>query len=296
MTYRYLLVSLVAAILTVGLKLGAWWVTGSVGLLSDGLESIVNLVAAGLGLCMLWWAEQPPDEGHPYGHAKAEYFSSGAEGALIVLAALSIMATSVPRFFHPAPLQDLALGLGISTVASGINLFTALFLLRAAKKKNSIALEADARHLLTDVWTSAGVLVGILLVWLSGWLWLDPAVAVVVAIHIVWTGVTLVRRSAQGLMDAAIPRSEQEAIDRVLTNYRAQGIDFHALRTRRAGARSFVSLHVLVPGEWTVQRGHDKLEEIERDLCAISPASISLMTHLEPLEDPASFEDQELDR
>lgn len=296
MTYRYVFVSLAAAVLTVGLKLTAYSLTGSVGLLSDGLESIVNLVAAGLALAMLWWAEQPPDEGHPYGHAKAEYFSSGAEGALIVLAAVSIGATAFPRLLHPEPLHELGLGLAISTGAALVNLFTALFLLRVARKHNSIALEADGHHLLTDVWTSVGVLAGVLLVWFSGWLWLDPAVAILVAVHIVWTGVKLVRRSAQGLMDAAISRSDQEAVDRVLERYRAQGLDFHALRTRRAGARSFITLHVLVPGDWTVQHGHDVLEQIERELCAISPNAINVMTHLEPLEDPASFEDQHLDR
>lgn len=296
MTYRYLFASLLAAVLTVGLKLTAYYLTGSVGLLSDGLESIVNLVAATLALGLLWWAEQPPDEGHPYGHAKAEYFSSGAEGALIVLAAVSIGATAIPRLIEPKPLEDLGLGLAISTLASAINLVTALYLLKAARKHHSIALEADARHLLTDVWTSVGVLAGIGLVLLTGWLWLDPAVALVVALHIVWSGLKLVRRSAQGLMDAAMPRAQQEALEKVLERYRSQGIEFHAVRTRRAGARSFISMHVLVPGEWTVQRGHDLLEQLEDEVCAVSPSSISVLTHLEPIEDPVSFNDQELDR
>lgn len=296
MIYRYFFASLLAAVLTVGLKLAAYWLTGSVGLLSDALESLVNLAAAGLALGLLWWAEQPPDEGHPHGHAKAEYFSSGAEGALIVLAAVGIGATAIPRLASPQPLEALGLGLGISTLASAINLLTALYLLRAGKKHNSIALEADARHLLTDVWTSLGVLLGILLVFLTGWLWLDPAVAILVALHIVWTGLMLVKRSAQGLMDAALPAAEQQAIEKVLDGYRAQGIEFHALRTRRSGARSFVSLHVLVPGQWTVQHGHDVLEKLEDDLRALAPNSLDVLTHLEPIEDPVSFEDQKLDR
>lgn len=294
MIYRYAWASIAAALATVGMKLGAYWVTGSVGLLSDALESVVNLVAASLALGMLWWAEQPADEGHPFGHAKAEYFSSGVEGALIVLAAVGIGTAAVPRLLAPQPLESVGLGLALATGASLINLGVALFLLRAGKKHSSIALEADAHHLLTDVWTSVGVVGGIALVWLTGWLWLDPALALAVAFHIVWTGVQLVKRSAQGLMDAAIPQTEQEAIDRVLEGYRQQGMDFHAVRTRRAGSRSFVSLHVLVPGSWTVQRGHDLLEQVERDLRAISPTNVSVLTHLEPLEDPASFADQQL--
>ncbi|MCE7872747.1 cation transporter [bacterium CPR1] len=276
------------------MKLGAYRVTGSVGLLSDGLESVVNLVAATLALGMLWWAEQPADEGHPFGHAKAEYFSSGVEGALIVLAAVGIGSAALPRLLAPQPLESLGLGLALAGGASLINLGVALFLLKAGKKHNSIALEADAHHLLTDVWTSVGVLGGIVLVWLTGWLWLDPALALAVAFHIVWTGVQLVKRSTQGLMDAAIPRVEQEAIEQVLEGYRQQGIDFHALRTRRAGTRSFVSLHVLVPGSWTVQRGHELLEQVERDLREVSPTRVSVLTHLEPLEDPASFTDEQL--
>ncbi len=294
MIYRYAWASIAAALATVGLKLGAYWVTGSVGLLSDALESVVNLVAATLALGMLWWAEQPADEGHPFGHAKAEYFSSGVEGALIVLAAVGIGSAALPRLLAPQPLESLGLGLALAGGASLINLGVALFLLKAGKKHNSIALEADAHHLLTDVWTSVGVLGGILLVWLTGWLWLDPALALAVALHIVWTGVQLVKRSTQGLMDAAIPRAEQEAIEKVLESYRQQGVDFHALRTRRAGSRSFVSLHVLVPGSWSVQRGHELLEQVERDLREVSPTRVSVLTHLEPLEDPASFTDEQL--
>ncbi|GMU55503.1 MAG: transporter [Candidatus Xenobia bacterium] len=294
MIYRYAWASIAAALATVGMKLGAYWVTGSVGLLSDALESVVNLVAATLALGMLWWAEQPADEGHPFGHAKAEYFSSGVEGALIVLAAVGIGSAALPRLFAPQPLESLGLGLALAGGASLVNLGVALFLLKAGRKHNSIALEADAHHLLTDVWTSVGVVGGILLVWLTGWLWLDPALALAVAFHIVWTGVQLVKRSTQGLMDAAIPKAEQEAIEQVLEGYRQQGLDFHALRTRRAGSRSFVSLHVLVPGSWTVQRGHELLEQVERDLRAVSPTKVSVLTHLEPLEDPASFRDEQL--
>lgn len=294
MIYRFAWASIAAALATVGMKMGAYWVTGSVGLLSDALESVVNLVAATLALGMLWWAEQPADEGHPFGHAKAEYFSSGVEGALIVLAAVGIGSAALPRLLAPQPLESLGLGLALASGASLVNLGVALFLMRAGKKHNSIALEADAHHLLTDVWTSVGVLGGILLVWLTGWLWLDPALALAVAFHIVWTGVQLVKRSTQGLMDAAIPRAEQEAIEKVLEGYRQQGVDFHALRTRRAGSRSFVSLHVLVPGSWSVQRGHELLEQVERDLREVSPTRVSVLTHLEPLEDPASFRDEQL--
>ncbi|HWQ11697.1 MAG TPA: cation diffusion facilitator family transporter [Roseiflexaceae bacterium] len=293
---RYAWLSIGAAVLTIGLKTLAYQLTGSVGLLSDALESLVNLAAAIMALAMLIVAARPPDAEHAYGHGKAEYFASAAEGALILAAAASIGVTAWDRLLHPQPLEQPALGLAISTGASLVNFGVAQVLLRAGRRHQSIALEADAHHLMTDVWTSAGVLAAVGMVALTGWAILDPIIALLVAANILRTGVQLLRRSTSGLMDTALAPDEQARVQGVLERYaRAEGIRYHALRTRQAGARRFVSFHVIVPGWWTVQRGHQLLERIERDIRAAMPHT-TVFTHLESLDDPASWQDQTLDR
>ena len=292
---RYAWLSIAAALATILLKGWAWWLTGSVGLLSDALESFVNLAGAMMALAMLSLAAQPADDDHAHGHGKAEYFSSGFEGFLILLAAVGIGYAAVERLLNPQPLEAVGIGLAVSVVASIINLATSRILMSVGRKHRSITLEADAHHLLTDVWTSAGVIVGVGLVWLTGWLWLDPVIALLVAVNIVWTGWQLLRRSAAGLMDVSIPAEDLQAIENVLNRYRQQGLAFHALRTRQAGSRAFVSLHVLVPGAWTVQQGHDWSERIEADIRQ-AVLYVNVITHLEPLEDPVSLADEALDR
>jgi cation diffusion facilitator family transporter len=292
---RFAWLSIGAAILTIVLKTTAYWLTGSVGLLSDALESLVNLVAALMALAMLTVAARPPDEMHAYGYSKAEYFSSGLEGALILLAAGSIGWTAVPRLFAPQPLEHIGIGLGISVLASAVNFWVARVLMNAGKEYRSITLEADAHHLMTDVWTSAGVVLGVGVVALTGWVRLDPTIALIVAANILRIGWRLLSRSVRGLMDATLPAAEQDAIKQVLNRYESQDIQYHALRTRQAGTRAFISLHVLVPRDWTVQRGHDLLEQLERDIRAAVPGA-QLFTHLEPQGDPAAWEDIGLDR
>jgi len=292
---RFAWLSIAAALLTMGLKAAAYRVTGSVGLLSDALESLVNLAGALMALAMLTAAARPPDEDHAYGHSKAEYFSSVLEGSLIVIAAVSIGVAAVERLIHPQALQKIGAGLAISMGASAINLGVALVLFRAGKKERSIALSASAHHLLTDVATSAGVIIGVGAVALTGWQSLDPAIALVVAANILWAGYRLVRTSVNGLMDSALPAAEYAALCRVLDEHVKDGIQYHALRTRESGARRFVSLHVLVPGNWTVHRGHALLERIEADIRRVVP-NVTVLTHLESLDDPASWDDQALDR
>ena len=292
---RFAKLSIGAAILTIALKGTAYWLTGSVGLLSDALESVVNLVAALMALAMLTVAARPPDEMHAYGYSKAEYFSSGLEGALILLAAASIAWTAVPRLWIPQPLERIGLGLTVSVLASAVNFFTARVLLGAGKEYRSITLEADAHHLMTDVWTSAGVMLGVGAVALTGWIRLDPIIALIVAANILRTGWRLLGRSTRGLLDATLPVAEQDAIKQVLKHYETGGIQYHALRTRQAGTRAFIALHVLVPRDWTVQRGHDLLEQLERDIRSAVPGA-QLFTHLEPQGDPAALEDMDLDR
>jgi cation diffusion facilitator family transporter len=292
---RYAWLSIATALATIVLKGVAWWLTGSVGLLSDALESFVNLAGALMALAMLSLAATPEDEDHAYGHGKAEYFSSAFEGFLILVAAISIAYAAGERLLKPQPLEEVGIGLAVSVVASIVNLATARILLGVGRKYRSITLEADAQHLLTDVWTSVGVIVGVGLVWATGWLWLDPVLALLVAMNIVWTGWQLLRRSAAGLMDVSIPENELATINAVLDGYRLQGLDFHALRTRQAGTRVFVTLHVLVPGGWTVQQGHDWSERIEADIRGALP-SANVTTHLEPREDPVSMIDAGLDR
>jgi len=292
---RYAWLSIAAALSTIVLKGIAWWLTGSVGLLSDAIESFVNLAGALMALWMLTLAALPADDGHAHGHGKAEYFSSAFEGFLILLAALSIAYAAVERLLHPRAIEAVGIGLAVSVAASLINLGTARILLAVGRQYRSITLEADAHHLLTDVWTSVGVIVGVGLVWATGWLWLDPAIALLVAANIVWTGWQLMHRSAAGLMDASLAAPELGQIEAVLDSYRRQGFDFHALRTRQAGARAFITVHVLVPGKWTVQEGHDWSERIEADIRRAMPYA-HVTTHLEPREDPLSEIDRDLDR
>ena len=292
---RFAWISIAAALVTMGLKTAAYLETGSVGLLSDAIESLVNLFGGLMALTMLTVAARPPDEDHSYGHGKAEYFSSGVEGTLISIAAVSIGVTAVLRLLAPRPLEAIGLGLAISVVASLVNLGVALLLLRAARQHDSITLEANAYHLLTDVWTSVGVVVGVGAVALTHWEWLDPVVALVVAANIIWTGVKIVRRSVAGLMDKAIAAEDVAAVQRVLDVFRRDGVQFHALITRQAGAQKFVSVHVLVPGDWTVRRGHQLLEQIEADIRRTVPGAL-MFTHLEPLDDPASWADEKLER
>lgn len=293
--FRLLWLSIAAAVATIGLKTVAWLLTGSVGLLSDAAESGVNLVAAVVALATLHWASKPADEQHAYGHAKAEYLSAGVEGALIVLAAVTIAVSATDRLLDPQPLSDVGIGLAVAAGASVINLAVGLLLVRAGREHRSITLEADGRHLLTDVWTSAGVVAGVALVAISGWERLDPIVAIAVAANILVTGARLLRSSAGGLMDQGLEDAAQDDIRQALAPFQPRGVRFHAIRTRRAGQRAFISMHVLVPGEWTVQHGHDLAEEVEAALRDRLPHA-TVFTHVEPVEDPRSFEDTGLDR
>jgi cation diffusion facilitator family transporter len=292
---RYAWLSIAAAITTIVLKTVAYLLTGSVGLLSDAVESVVNLVGAVMALSMLTVASRPADEDHSYGHSKAEYFSSGVEGTLILVAALSIAVAAGRRLLAPQPLEQIGVGLAVSAGASLVNLAVAMVLLRVGKQHHSITLEANAQHLFTDVWTSSGVIVAVAAVAVTGWLRLDPSVALLVAANILWTGTRIVRKSVLGLMDTALPPEELAAVKAALDSHLNDGIEYHALRTRQSGARRFVSLHVLVPGEWTVHRGHELLEDLEARIRAAVP-NVTVFTHLESLDDPASWDDQHLDR
>ena len=293
---RFAWLSVAAALATIALKTAAWWLTGSVGLLSDALESLVNLAAALLALSMLRLAAAPPDADYPYGLSKAEYFSAGIEGALIVVAAAGIIWTAIPRLAAPRPLDMPLAGLGLTALASAINLAVALILVRKGREHHSITLEADGKHLMTDVWTSAGVIAGVALVYVTGWLLLDPLVALAVAVHILWTGFILVRRSVRGLLDSAISVAEQNEVTKLFKEYsRRYGVSFHALRTRQAGARRFVSFHLLVPDAWSVAQAHQLSEEIEARIRSMVPHA-GVFTHIEPISDPASYDDEGLDR
>jgi cation diffusion facilitator family transporter len=292
---RYAWLSVAAALVTMALKGMAAWLTGSLGLLSDALESFVNLGAALIAVVSLKVAAREPDENHHYGYTKAEYFSAAVEGALIVLAALAIVAVAVPRLIEPRPIARVDIGIVISLVAAAVNLGTALVLLRAGKRHGAIALEADGYHLLTDVWTSIGVVVGVVATVITGWLALDPLIAIAVAAHIAWTGANVLRRSLLALMDRALPEPEMERIREILEPYRVRGLDYHALRTRRAGRLRLVDMHLLVPGAMTVSEAHRVADEIEDKIRAALPGS-AVLTHLEPIEDPASYQDQDLIR
>ncbi|QPK63026.1 cation transporter [Methylomonas sp. LL1] len=302
---RYGWLSIAAALATIALKSYAYLLTDSVGLLSDALESLINLVAAVIVLIVLSIASRPPDDDHAYGHDKVEYFSSGAEGIMILLAAFSIAYTAWERLMHPEPLQQLDLGIAISVFASMINLIVARILIGVGRSRQSITLEADGKHLMTDVWTTIGILIGIGMIavanhfevtlnlakqlGMNGWEILDPIIAILVALNIVWAGLQLIRRTVSGLMDAALPEDELARIVEVLERFAAsEHVTYHALRTRYAGARRFMSVHVLVPGDWSVQRGHDFLESIEQQIMDKFD-SIDIDTHLEPIEDLASW-------
>jgi cation diffusion facilitator family transporter len=287
---RYAWLSIAAGVATLGLKTLAWWLTGSVGLLSDAIESIVNVVAAAVALWALSVAAAPPDEEHEHGHGKVEYFSSGFEGGLIIVAAIAIVVSAVPRLLAPRPLEHVGVGLAVSAGASVVNFVVGGLLIRTGKKHGSITLEADGHHLMTDVWTSVGVIVGVTLARLTGWYWIDPLLAIFVALQILRTGYKLVRRSGMGLLDAAVSKEERAAIEAVLDSYHAEGAHWHALRTRQAGQRCFASVHVLVPGSWTVARGHDLLERLEADLHKAVPTMV-VLTHLEPIEDERAYGD-----
>ena len=282
--------SIVTSIFTIVVKFTAYSLTGSVGLLSDALESFVNLAAALVALATLSYAHSGADEDHNFGHEKAEYFSSGIEGALIFVAAGAIIWSAVPRLIAPQPIEQVGLGLVLSVVAAGANLLCGWALLKGAREHRSITLEADAHHLLTDVWTTVGVIIGVGLVAATGWLLLDALIAIAVALQILWTGFRLMRRSFDGLMDRAIPPAEREAIVKVLEQVRALGGDYHRLRTRAAGKVSFVDVHVLVPGTMSVHAGHDLVEKLENEIRAQVP-HVEVLTHLEPVEDPRSWEE-----
>ncbi|MCM2329258.1 MAG: cation diffusion facilitator family transporter [Lysobacter sp.] len=285
----YILLSVATSVVTMALKFGAYFLTGSVGLLSDALESFVNLAAALIALVTLTYAHSEEDEDHNFGHQKAEFFSSGIEGALIFVAAGAIIWSAAPRLMDPRPLEQVGLGLVLSVLAAGANLLCGWFLLKGAREHRSITLEADAHHLLTDVWTTAGVIAAVAVVHFTGWLVLDPLIAIAVALQILWTGWSLIRRSFDGLMDRAIPAEERARVVAILEQVKARGGDYHRLRTRASGMKSFIDVHILVPGSMSVHDGHDLAHRLESEIEAALPHA-EVLTHLEPLEDPRSWE------
>jgi cation diffusion facilitator family transporter len=287
------LLSILAALLTLFLKGLAYFLTGSVGLLSEAAESLINLVAAGTALLSLWYASKPVDPSHTYGHEKIEFFSSGLEGILIMAAAVVIGWYAVVRLFTPQPLESLGLGTVVSLAAALINLFVGQVLLRVGRATGSIVLEADGRHLMTDVWTSVAVVVGLVLVGLTGINQLDPLAALVVAGNISWTGLVLVGRSFNGLMDHALPAAEQAAVRAAIAANLDPTMDFHALRTRRAGSRRFADFHLLVPGQLSVKQAHEVTLRIEDAVRAVFP-DMEVTVHVEPIEEPVAYEDSAL--
>ena len=291
---RYAYLSVAVALATMAIKAIAYAVTQSVGLLSDALESIVNLTAALVVVRVLNEIAKPPDEEHAFGHSKAEYFSSLFEGLLIGLAAVIIIYTAIQRLLIPDDIHQVSLGLTLALAASIINLYVARLLIRKGREHNSIALDAEGQHLMSAVWTSLGVLAGVGAVSLTGCQILDPMSAMIVAAKIGWTGIRLVQRSIQGLMDASLPEAQIKMITEILDRYESQGIRFHALKTRQAGAHSFISLHVITPGNWSIRRGHDLLESIEKKIQRVVPLA-NVLTHIEPMEDPRSWDDQSKD-
>ena len=291
---KFAWLSVAASVVTIILKAGAWWLTGSVGLLSDAAESLVNLVAAIVALIAITIAERPADEDHQFGHSKAEYFSAGVEGAMIFIAAGSIIVLAVERLLNPQELEQLGVGLIVSVIASIINGIVGTMLIRAGRKHRSVTLTADGKHLLTDVITSIGVVVGVGVVWLTGWSALDPIVAIGVGINILFVGGGLVRKSAMGLMDATLSDEDNSAIEAVLDSYRRSGeVDFHELRTRESGVRRFVEFHALVPGSWSVERAHDLVENVESEIRDKLPDS-HIASHIEPIEDDRAYNDVHL--
>jgi cation diffusion facilitator family transporter len=292
---RYAWLSIAAAIVTILMKSAAYLVTGSVGLLSDALESTVNLASAIVALLALRMVSKPANDEFTFGYSKVEYFSSGFEGGMILLAAIGIILSALPRLINPQPLEQLGLGLVISVSASLINLAVALVLKRAGQRYNSITLEADSKHLMTDVLTTAGVLVGIILVALTGWLRLDPLIALAVAVNIIFTGYKLLVRSGRGLLDMSLPEEELKSVHSILGSYQSQGVGYHALRSRQAAARKFLVVHLLLPGEWTISAGHKLADQIENQVREAIPNS-NIVTHIEPADDPLSLQDGALDR
>ncbi len=293
---KFIYLSISAAVITILLKYYAYYTTGSMGFLSDALESFVNLFAAIFALIMLNLAHKPADEQHEYGHGKAEYFSSAIEGALILIAAFSIIYSAVPRIINPTPLENINKGLLFSLIASAINFAVGRTLIHNGKKKNSIILEADGKHLMTDVWTSAGVIAGIILVKFTGWLIIDPIIAIAVAVNIIYTGYKLISRSASGLMDVAIPDADLQKITSYLDGLKPDNIEYHSLLTRQAGQRKFISMHLLVPGEWTVKKGHDFADAVEAHIENMFEGPVTVTSHLEPINDPISMTDIGIDR
>ncbi len=292
---RYIWISIVAAVVTIALKTGAWYLTGSVGLLSDAVESVINLIAAIMAMVMLKISMLPPDSNHEFGHGKAEYFSSFTEGLLIMAASGGIAYTAIDRFITPRPVEQIGIGLFVSLIATVINFTVSRILLNAGKKYRSIILEADAHHLMTDVWTSVAVIGGVGAVGLTGWLKLDSIVAFAVSLNILWTAFVIMKRSVAGLMDASLSVQEQDIIEAVLSRYREQGVLFHALLTRQGASRRFVSVHVLVPGKMSVHDAHHIAEDVEKDIRTALPDTV-VFTHIEPADDEISFVDIPLDR
>ncbi len=283
-------ISIIASVLTIGLKWFAFSVTGSVGFMSDALESGINLLAAIVAFYSLTVAARPADIEHPFGHEKAEYFSSLAEGVLIIIAAFGIAYAAINRMYHPQPLESLGFGMLLSVGATLVNLITARILLYYSKKYNSITIEADAHHLMTDVWTTVGIILGIFLVKLTGWQLLDPIMAILVALSIVYTGIKLVFRSMDGLMDSRVSEKDMILIREVLNAYKSDEIDYHALYTRRASAKQFITFHLLFPGEYTVHQAHEVTKKVEADLKLKLPLA-DIFIHVEPLNDPDAFDD-----
>jgi cation diffusion facilitator family transporter len=285
---RFAWLSIAAAITTILMKTVAYLTTGSVGLLSDAVESVVNLAGALMALSMLKLAAQPADTKHTFGHSKAEYLSSVIEGGLILVAAGGIAYTAIERMIHPQPLEQVGIGILVCTAASAVNFVVARILMKAAKAHNSITLEADSQHLMTDVWTSAGVIVGVGLIAVTGWTLLDPLVALLVAANIVWTGIGLIRRSVDGLMDVVLPIEDQQSIEKIMVKYREKGVEFHELRTRQSASHRFIVVHMLVPGGWTVHDAHHVAEDFESDIRLLLGDTF-ITTHLEPIDDNIAY-------
>ncbi|MDP4014143.1 MAG: cation diffusion facilitator family transporter [Candidatus Nanopelagicales bacterium] len=287
---KFALMSLLVGFAVLLLKLGAWWVTDSVGLLSDALESTVNIAAAAVALVALRTASRPPDAHHQFGHGKAEYLSALTEGVVIAVAATTIVISGIYRLANPQDVREIGIGLLIAVLASVLNAATAFVLLRAGKSHGSLALVADARHLMTDVLTTAGVLIAVLLVGLTGWQILDPLVALAVAVNILFVGFRLVKRSTSGLMDSALPEDDLDVIRGIVNGFRGPDVVIHGLQTRQSGRQRFISMHVLVPGAHTVSAGHDICENLE-DMLRNALPSTTVQTHLEPIEDPRAWRD-----
>ena len=290
---RYGWLAVATALATIALKAGAWLVTGSVGLLADAAESIVNLVAAVVALIALKIAVKPADANHNFGHTKAEYFSAAVEGVMIFIAAISIGLFAVQRLLVPQPLEGVGIGLAISVVASVLNGAVALLLIRAGRRHHSIALKADGKHLMTDVWTSAGVLAGIVLVWLTGWDWLDPVIAIAVGVNILFAGYALVQESTAGLMDVSLPEEDNERLRAILSSRAGAEVGFHLMRTRVSGTRQFMEFHLLVPDEWSVKQGHDFLEDLSDEIVSEFPR-MTVTGHIEPINDARSYSHADL--